>query len=35
MIKKDEAFTITYTEKDGLLYPDLMLPEQSGEDIGR
>ena len=35
MIKKDESFTITYTEKDGLLYPDLELPEQSGEDIGR
>lgn len=30
-----ESFTITYTEKDGLLYPDLALPEQSGEDIGR
>ena len=35
MMKATESFTITYTEKDGLLYPDLMLPEQSGEDIGR
>ena len=35
MINANESFTITYTEKDGLLYPDLMLPEQSGEDIGR
>lgn len=35
MIKKDESFTITYTEKDGLLYPELTLPEQSAEDIGR
>ena len=35
MFKNDKGFTITYTEKDGLLYPDLMLPEQSGEDIGR
>ena len=35
MNKTNESFTITYTEKDGLLYPDLMLPEQSGEDIGR
>ncbi len=35
MDKTNESFTITYTEKDGLLYPDLMLPEQSGEDIGR
>lgn len=26
---------ITYTEKDGLMYPDLILPEQSSEDIGR
>ncbi|MBR5949585.1 MAG: TnpV protein, partial [Clostridia bacterium] len=26
---------IPYTEKDGLLYPDLILPEQSSEDIGR
>ncbi|MBR5949512.1 MAG: TnpV protein [Clostridia bacterium] len=34
-MKATESFTITYTEKDGLLYPDLMLPEQSGEDIGR
>ena len=30
-----ESFTITYTEKDGLLYPDLELPEQASEDIGR
>ena len=35
MDKTTESFTITYTEKDGLLYPDLMLPEQSSEDIGR
>lgn len=35
MINANESFTITYTENDGLLYPDLMLPEQSGEDIGR
>ena len=39
MAEKNECFTIThtitYTEKDGLLYPDLVLPEQSGEDIGR
>jgi len=35
MNKINESFTITYTEKDGLLYPDLELPEQSGEDIGR
>jgi len=35
MDKTNESFTITYTEKDGLLYPDLELPEQSGEDIGR
>ena len=35
MDKRTESFTITYTEKDGLLYPDLALPEQSGEDIGR
>ena len=35
MIKTNGSFTITYTEKDGLLYPDLMLPEQSCEAIGR
>ena len=35
MDKTTESFTITYTENDGLLYPDLALPEQSGEDIGR
>ena len=35
MFKTNESFTIIYTEKDGLLYPDLVLPEQSGEDIGR
>ena len=35
MNKTNESFTITYTEKDGLLYPDLTLPNQSGEDIGR
>ena len=35
MIMTNENFTITYTENDGLLYPDLELPEQSGEDIGR
>ncbi|MBR5949637.1 MAG: TnpV protein [Clostridia bacterium] len=35
MDKTTESFTITYTEKDGLLYPDLTLPDQSGEDIGR
>ena len=35
MNKITESFTITYTEKDGLLYPDLTLPDQSGEDIGR
>ena len=35
MVKNEKGFTITYTEKDGLLYPDLMLPEQSSEDIGR
>jgi len=35
MMNATGSFTITYTEKDGLLYPDLMLPEQSGEDIGR
>ena len=35
MIMAKESYGITYTEKDGLLYPDLMLPEQSGEDIGR
>jgi hypothetical protein len=35
MDKTTESFTITYTERDGLLYPDLMLQEQSDEDIGR
>ncbi|MBR3459513.1 MAG: TnpV protein [Clostridia bacterium] len=35
MVKNEKGFNITYTEKDGLLYPDLTLPEQSGEDIGR
>ena len=35
MMNATESLTITYTEKDGLLYPDLELPEQSGEDIGR
>ena len=35
MNKTTESFIITYTEKDGLLYPDLELPKQSGEDIGR
>ena len=35
MDKTNESFTITYTEKDGLLYPDIVLPEQSDEDIGR
>ncbi|MBR3298597.1 MAG: TnpV protein [Clostridia bacterium] len=35
MIKPNESFPITYTEKDGLLYPDLALPAQSNEDIGR
>ena len=35
MMKATESFTITYTEKDGLLYPDLELPKQSGDDIGR
>ena len=35
MNKTNESFTITYTENDGLLYPDIALPEQSGEDIGR
>lgn len=33
MDKRTESFTITYTENDGLLYPDLALPEQSGEGI--
>ena len=35
MNRTNESFIITYTENDGLLYPDLALPEQSGEDIGR
>ncbi|MBR5718170.1 MAG: TnpV protein [Clostridia bacterium] len=35
MIKTNESFPITYTEKDGLLYPDIVLPEQSDDDIGR
>ncbi|MBR5948793.1 MAG: TnpV protein [Clostridia bacterium] len=35
MNKTNESFTITYTEKDGLLYPDIVLPEQSDDDIGR
>jgi len=35
MMNATGSFTITYTENDGLLYPDLELPEQSGEDIGR
>jgi len=35
MIKANENFTITYTERDGRLYPDLTLPNQSSEDIGR
>ena len=35
MIKSNESYGITYTEKDGLLYPDLTLPAQSDEDIGR
>ena len=35
MINTSESFTITYTEKDGLLYPDLELQEQLSEDIGR
>ncbi len=34
MDKTTESFTITYTEKDGLLYPDLELPEQPCEAIG-
>ena len=35
MDKTNGNFAITYTERDGLLYPDLELPEQYGEDIGR
>ena len=35
MVKSNESYGITYTEKGGLLYPDLMLPEQSSEDIGQ
>ena len=35
MDKTNENFAITYTERDGLLYPDIELPEQYGEDIGR
>jgi len=35
MNKTNESYGITYAEKDGLLYPDLTLPEQSSEDIGR
>ena len=35
MIKSNESYGITYTEKNGLLYPDLTLPKQSDVDIGR
>lgn len=35
MDESNENFAITYTERDGLLYPDLELPEQYSEDIGR
>ena len=35
MMNANESFTITYTERDGRLYPDLTLPAQSDEDIGR
>ncbi len=35
MIKSNDSYGITYTEKDGLLYPGLTLPAQSDEDIGR
>lgn len=34
MIMAKESYGITYTEKDGLLYPDLTLPKQSA-DLGR
>ena len=35
LIKSNESYGITYTEKIGLLYPDLTLMAQSNEDIGR
>lgn len=35
MDKINESYGITYTEKNGLLYPDLTLTAQSDADIGR
>lgn len=35
MIMAKESNGITYTEKNGLLYPDLTLPKQSDADLGR
>jgi hypothetical protein len=32
MDESNENFAITYTERDGLLYPDLELPEQYSKD---
>lgn len=32
---ENKDYTITYTEKDGIFYPDLKLPEQTNQPMGK